>query len=148
MNKKNQEIDDFFTIVQRGVRKHGPEKVVRSILSIDIQETNIFYFEIFNYIINETSIEFGVEPEDLFRKYKAGNTNLARKIAIVLVKSHFEITDEQLAEQFHRTRQVIYNTRMEFLRLKEDNPKHILFQEKYDLINKKVISYIKKIKGQ
>ena len=148
MSEKNHVVDEFFTIVQRGVRKHGHEKIIRSIQVIDIQKNNIFYYEIFNFIIQSISQEFNIKQEDFYKKDKRGVVTVARKIAIVLVKTHFDITDEQLANQFDRTRQIVYNTRKEYLKMREDNPKHKVFLEKHSKLNKKVVDYIKKIKGE
>jgi len=147
MSSENQELGEFFIIMQKGIKKHGHKTVIRQIQAIDIQKNNVFYYVIFNYLINEICREFNVRPLDLYEKKKRGKVTIARKIAVLLAKNHLDITDEQLAVQFDRTRQVVYNIKLEYLGMKKKRKADEYFINQLDKINKKVSEYIKDLKG-
>lgn len=150
MPSKDQEIQDFFILVQKGINKHGYKEIARTIQFIDLQKNNMFFHEIYNFIIELVLSEFKIyqiKESDLYGNAR-GVATTARMIAIIVAKNHLKISDEQLAAQFDRTRQVVYNFRMEFLKIQREGTTDKLFLKKYDIINKKVVKYIKKIKGE
>jgi len=147
MSSKNKDIQDFFILIQKGIKKHGIKKIARTIRVIDLRKNNMFYHEIFSFIEQSVADEFNIKVKDLHEKDKRGNVTIARNIAIIVAKNHLDISDEELALEFNRTRQVVYRFRLDFIKMEREKKGDKLFLEKYDIINKKVVEYINKIKG-
>ena len=141
------EIESFFIVLQKGVNKHGHKMLVRQIQAIDIQKNNMFFYEIFHHIINMTCLEYNIEPLDLYEKRKRGDVTIARKVAILVAKKHLKISDEQLSIQFDRSRQVVYNIFKEFMDMKNISKDEKIFLEKFSNVDKKIVDYIKQLKG-
>lgn len=148
MSSKDQHIQDVLVVIQKGIKKHGSQKIIRSIQVIDLQANNVFYHEIFNYILEIVVKEFKIERKDLYGRKKRGVVTTARKIAILIAKTHLEISDEQLAIQFDRTRQMVYDIRLEFVRMENVTTAEKHFTSKYDKLNSKVVGHINKLKGE
>lgn len=147
-NNDTRELTNFLTIVQKGIRKHGIKKIVKIIQSIDLQENNMFYNEIFSFIIESVAHEFNITIDDLIEAKKRGDVTIARKIAIVLAKEHIDISDEILAKEFNRVRQVVYHILIEFNNYDREDKFCKEFFEKYDKINEKVVKHIEFLKNE
>ena len=143
---ENRQIIEFFKIIYRGIRKHGLRRIVKSLDSIEIEQNNLYFNEIVDYIIEIVTIEFKCKKEDLFNFDKRGNITVARKISVILIKTHLDISDEQLGKYFNRVRQVVYNTLKEFKNLDRESKLDDEFFELHDKLNIEVCNYIEKLK--
>ena len=143
---ENREIIEFFKIIYRGIRKHGLRRIVKTLDSIDIEKSNPHFNEVVDYIIDIVTLEFECDMEDLFSFHKRGNITIARKIAVILMKTHLTISDEQTGKYFNRVRQVVHNIMKEYYALDRTSKIDNNFLEIHDKLDIQVCNYIEKLK--
>lgn len=149
MSSKNpKEITEFLTIIQKGIKKHGLEKIVLTIQSIELEQTNVFYNELCTYIINLVCKEFDVTKMQLKNFSERGRVTTARKISIILINKHLEITHKEIARIFNRVRQVVYHTIENFNSLDRNKKIDLPFFEIYDKLDLSVQERIKELTGK
>ena len=143
---ENRQIIEFFKIIYRGIRKHGLRRIVKTLDSIDLERNNLYFNEIVDYIMKMVTEEFKCEIEDLFSFDKRGNITVARKVAVILMKTHLTISDEQTGKYFNRVRQVIHNIMKEYYLLDRTSKIDNNFFEIHDKLDTKVFEYIENLK--
>lgn len=144
--EQDKDIEKFLVVVHKGIRKHGIKKILRSIQAIDFAENSAYHQEILDYIFKVVTEDFCITKDDLLRRDKRGVVTIARKIAIIIASENLAISDDNLAFQFQRVRQVIYNAKQEFKNLDRNDKFDKRFFERYDSINEKVVKYIGELK--
>ena len=148
MSKKDEswQIEQLLKVVVKQLKKHGLKKIVRVLREADLEENNLYFSKIYDYIINLTLETFDVSREHLFGFKKRGEVTKARRYAIILIKKHLKISDEHLGLKFHRCRQVIYNVQKEYESLDPKNPiDQKQFFNDFVILDKKVIKYTKSL---
>src|ERR1035437_6716217 len=140
-------IAEFFKMVEKGVRKHGVQKIASVLRSLDIQtEISSKHLDklvkrICDSVVNDYRVE-KIKPHDLFNKTKRGEVTSARKMAIILLKQFLEISDDKLGKFFGRSRQVIHSTMQEFKDLNPKNKYDAMFLDRHDKISNEIMSFI------
>jgi chromosomal replication initiation ATPase DnaA len=146
-NNEARELTNFLTIVQKGIRKHGIKKIVRIIQAIDLQESNMFYNEIFSYILRLVSDEYNFTADEILQPKTRGDITIARNMAIILIKKHLNISDELLAKEFDRVRVVVYKVCAEFKEYDRNDKFYKEFFEVYDRLDEKIAKHIEYLKN-
>lgn len=144
--EQEKDIEKFLVVVHKGIRKHGIKKILKSIQAIDFEENSAYHQDILDYIFKVVTEEFCITKEDLLRREKRGVVTIARKIAIIIASENLAISDDNLAFQFQRVRQIVYNAKQEFKNLDRNDKLDKRFFERYDSINEKVVKYIEGLK--
>jgi len=144
-SEQDRKAVELLRIVLRGVRRHGADRVIKTVESIDLEENNQHFTPIFDCIIKCVVDEFDIEQEHLYTTEVRGIVTTARKVAIIQAKHHLDISDFQLGKHFKRVRQVVYLTMREFDNLNRDDKMDAPFFEQFDRVNDKVVKYIDKL---
>ena len=143
-NNKDKEVVELMRVMQKGVSKYGVRKVTDKIKEIDIEDSYANYTDVRDFIIESVCILMNVKKEQIINKGKRGHVTTARKIVIVVIKTHFDISDEELGRYFSgRTRQVIYKIMKEYERMDRDNKldqNH--FYKHFDIIDTQTREYL------
>ena len=140
-------IREFFKIVEKGIRKHGVQKIASVLKTLDVESDfikqkidtvvkNICEAVICDYIPEKVKIQ------DLFNKSRRGDVTVARKMTIILLKQHLNISDDKIGRLFGRSRQIVFYTLRDFKMLDPSNKFDIIFLSRYDRINNKVLEFI------
>lgn len=109
-------------------------------------------FALIDFIEKTVCERLGVPMEELFNFTSRGEITIARKFCILLIRNHIEdISDDEVANHYNRSRQVVHNTEKEFRHLKDGkkNQFHIDFlsiYEELDVTTKNFIKTLKKTK--
>lgn len=118
----DKEVVELLRVMQKGLSKYGIRKVTEKLKEIDIENSYENYKDVRDYIVDNVCLLMKVDREHLINKTKRGTVTTARKIAVVVIKKHFDISDENLAQYFKgRRRQVIYKIMKEFEQLDREN---------------------------
>ena len=142
-----KDLEQFFVVVNQKIKKHGIKAIIRAIEIIDLRQNNRYYELINEMILTHVSNEFVISKKEILSRDNRGLTNVARKIAIVLIKKYLKISDEDVGNQFGGcVRQTIYKIRMEINSYDRENKLDERFFERYDRINEKVVNSINEIK--
>jgi len=146
---ENREIQDLIRQLSKGLRKHGILKVVRALKEINIVGENEKKFAIVDFIEKLVCDRLGVPIDELFSFNSRGEITIARKLCILLIRSHIEdMSDDELGNHYNRSRQVIHNTEKEYKLLKQGkkNQFHIDFLSIYSELDSDTKIFIKKLK--
>lgn len=143
----DRDVAELMRVMQKGVSKHGVRKVTDKIKEIDIEDSHENYIEVRDFIIDCVCTYFNVKKEEVIKKGKRGMVTTARKVAIVVIKTHFDISDEDLGRYFNgRTRQVIYKIMREHERMDRDNKlDHNNFFKHYDVVNERTVAFMRPV---
>ena len=143
----DRDVAELMRVMQKGVSKHGVRKVTDKIKEIDIEDSNENYIEVRDFIIDCVCSLFNVKKEEVINKGKRGMVTTARKVAIVVIKTHFNISDDDLGRYFNgRTRQVIYKVMREYECMdRNDKLDHKNFFKHFDAVNEKTIAFMKPV---
>lgn len=141
----NLQIEQFFKIAYRIFKKHGFRKIMNIFRQVEIEDKNLYFPEIYNFIIETVSESFGIEKKYIFNFEKRGEITIARKIAILMIKKYLTITDLELSAKFGRCEMVVYKIRKEFEQLDPQNKQdRENFLDKYDEIDEIISQYCNK----
>lgn len=143
-NKLENELVSTLQLIIYSYNKHGAKKTNKIISSAIISDelslnNNI---EKIDFIINSVLDIYknrGVKREYIFDNKKRGETTIARKFIVLLIKHNIQISDRALASYFGgRCRQVVYRIVREFEDLDAQNKLDKEFIEQYNQINLKI----------
>ena len=150
---KNQdrELYDLIRQLSKGLRKHGVKKVVRALKEINIVSENDIKFTIIDYIEKLVCDTLGVPLDELFSFDSRGEITIARKFCILLIRNHLDVEDisnDEIANHYNRTRQVVHTTINEYRSLMEGkkNPFHINFLAIYNDLAIETTNFVKPLK--
>jgi len=150
--KQNLELAQFFRTVHKGIRIHGIKKIIKVIKSIDLQENNLFFSDILDFIFKSVAEEYNVSVSAIKGKDTRGDVTVARKMAIILIKENVDVSDEFLAYELDRVRQVVHHVLKEYkgytrkLRYNKNENDVKDFFAKYDKLTLKIDDYIESLK--
>ena len=146
-DKETKELTAFFKAMNRAFRKHGMKKIIITIQSIDLQDNNVFFRDILNFIFETVCDKYEITIDELRGKETRGESTTARKLAIILAKEHLDISDELLAAEFGRVRQVVFGIMKEYEAYDREDKYHKDFFKVFDEIDEKVLNHIDKLKN-
>lgn len=150
MNKNDtKELYDLIRNLSKGLRKHGVKKVIRTLKEINIVDDSDRNFAIIDYVENLVCKTIGVPIEELFNFTTRGEITIARKLCILIIRQNIQnISDDELANHYNRSRQVVHNTEKEFKLLLEGkkNQFHIDFLSIYNQLNEETKKFVKNLK--
>lgn len=155
MNPKDErELYELIRNLSRGIKKHGIRKVIKSLKQINFvadEKDNINY-TLIDTIESSVCNKLGVPRDELYGFASRGEITVARKFCILLIRKFIvNMSDELVASQYNRSRQVVHNTEKEFRMLKNGklNKFHIDFISIYNELEIEIQNFIdnsKKIK--
>jgi hypothetical protein len=148
-NNDSRELYDLIRNLSKGLRKHGVKKVIRALKEINIVSESERNYAIIDYVENLVCKKLGVPTEELFNFTTRGEITIARKLCILLVRRNIDkISDDELANHYNRSRQVVHNTEKEFKGLLDGkkNRFHIDFLSIYKELEKETKEHIKSLK--
>ena len=147
-NKEHKELYDLIRNLGKGIRKHGLKKVVRALKEINIVSESEKKIAIIDFIEKIVCDRLGVPSVELFNFNSRGEITIARKLCILLIRKYISISDDELANHYNRTRQIVHNAEKEFRLLKQGkiNQFHIDFKAIYDELNNKTKEFVEKAK--
>lgn len=146
---ENRELYDLIRNLGKGIRKHGVKKVVRALKEINIVSESEKKFAIIDFVEKIVCERLGVPSDELFNFTSRGEITIARKLCILLVRNNISnVSDDELASHYNRSRQVVHNTEKEFRLLKQGkvNQFHIDVLTIYDELNVKTKEFVEKLK--
>jgi len=146
---ENRELYDLIRNLGKGIRKHGVKKVVRALKEINIVSESEKKFAIIDFVEKIVCERLGVPSDELFNFTTRGEITIARKLCILLVRNNIpNVSDDELASHYNRSRQVVHNTEKEFRLLKQGkvNQFHIDVLTIYDELNVKTKEFVEKLK--
>lgn len=120
MNPQDEkELYDLIRNLSRGIKKHGIRKVIKSLKQINISDETDVNYVLIDHIEQLVCSKIGVPRDELYGFESRGEITIARKFCIILIRKFSPyISDEVLANQYNRSRQVVHNTEKEFRLLK------------------------------
>jgi chromosomal replication initiation ATPase DnaA len=153
---KNEEVDKHISntlrLVSDGVKKFGVKKFNKTLISVIVSNEfeNDNFIEkidtIIKYVLHEFRA-FNITKEEIFETKKRGDITVARKMAVILIKSNIDISDKKLAGYFGgRCRQVVYNILDEYRNMDIENKLDAEFIEKYSRLDEKIKKFFSTLK--
>ena len=142
---ESRQIIDLIRNLEKGIRRHGIKKIVRALRQVEIEGKGVFHSEIVEYIVAETCSLMGVVREKLYDFKTRGDTTVARKICILLLRKHLDLSDVETAGHFNRSRQITHNTEVEFSKLDAKNKFDKQFLDTYNEVDAKVKIFLEKL---
>lgn len=138
-------VNDILKVFAESINRFGAEEIMDN-LRIGKKFEKVALL-IRNYIIDHTCETLWVERESVIGRKERGLTTTARKIAVVLIKKHIEISPTEIGQIFDgRSRVIIHKILSEYKTLSRANKIDTEnFFKFYDPIQKDVISYINKL---
>jgi chromosomal replication initiation ATPase DnaA len=144
----DEHLTTTFKLMSDGFKKLGAKKFNKTLVSIivsdELDKNN--HVDVINFIIKCVIEEFKpykITKEDVFETKKRGEITIARKMAVIVIKSNLKITDKTLSGFFGgRCRQVVYNILREYAKLDIQNKVDSKFIDKYNRIDEKVKKYL------
>jgi hypothetical protein len=142
------DIADILSIFSQGEKVLGSKKkfieaIKRLILSNEGTMKN--YLTFINYILDCVVYEWReakVKKAELLKPNTRGEARSAKKMAIILVKQHIDIGNEEISKYFGtRTRQTIYEILTEYNNMNKKIKEHAIFIDKYDRLQIKISNY-------
>lgn len=118
---ENKTIIDLLKAIDKGIKKHGIRKIVKTLRQIDTQTNNENYAEIIDFIVTIVCESIDVEKPQLYGFDARGNVTIARKLCILLFRKHLKFNDYDTAAHFNRNRQVTHITEIEFKNIDINN---------------------------
>jgi hypothetical protein len=119
--KDERELYELIRNLSRGIKKHGIRKVIKSLKQINFladEEDNINY-TLIDQIESTVCAKIGVPRDELYGFASRGEITIARKFCILLIRKFIRnMSDELVATQYNRSRQVVHNTEKEFRTIK------------------------------
>jgi chromosomal replication initiation ATPase DnaA len=143
----DSEFVELIRVMGKGVSKHGARKITDKIKEIDIEDNCKNYPEVRDFILDCVCSLMNVSKHEIIDKSKRGTVTIARKIAIIIIKNNFNISDEDVARFFNgRRRQVVYTIMKEFEKMDRNNKVDQRdFFSHYDIVSERTLEYIAKI---
>lgn len=148
MNPQDErELYELIRNLSRGIKKHGIRKVIKSLKKINFiadEQDNINY-TLIDTIESSVCNKIGVPRDELYGFASRGEITIARKFCILLIRKFIpNISDETVANQYNRSRQVVHNTEKEFRLLKSGkmNKFHIDFISIYSELEIEIQQFI------
>lgn len=130
MGKEETELYELIRNLTKGLRKHGVKKVISVLKEINIVSENDKSFALIDFIENAVCEKLGVPMEELFNSTLRGEITIARKLCIVLIRDNIKnISNENLANHYNRSRQVVHTAEKEFELMKIEKNKNIQFHD-------------------
>lgn len=146
--KENFEMANFITLLGRGIKKHGIKKIIKALKDFDLTEENINYYTIIDFVEESICMKLNVVRDELYNKKVRGDITIARKLSILLLIKHLNMSDEEIGNHYKRNRQTIYNTKKEFDALDRNNKIDANFINIYNEFDTKIQDFITEIKSK
>ncbi len=128
-------------------RNHPADEILRIIAEIEVKLSNPVHKNIIEFILTITSDSFNVTTDDIVNSPKRGKVSDARKISMMLFKSHLPITELSIAKYFGKTKQNVNVNINEMKSIKSNskNKQEKEFYETFQNLNQQVLDYKKKL---
>ncbi len=147
-SENDSEYIELTKVFARAVGKHEPRKITDKLKEIDIEDGCQNYQKVRDFVLENVCSLMNVTKDEVITKGKRGTVTVARRIAIVVIKLNFDISDEDLARFFNgRARQVVYKIMKDYKTLQRDNKTDQKnFFCHFDIVNQKTIEYLYTLK--
>ncbi len=151
--KTLDDIGEILILFSKGAKVLGSKQKFKEAVSrlIICSEVNVKNYEsvidcILDCVIHEWR-EHNIKKEHLLMSYKRGETSVAKKMAIILVKQQIDIGNEELSKYFGTsTRQRIHEIFQEYKNMNKKYKEDAIFLERYDRLQIKISKFIKELK--
>lgn len=148
MNPKDErELYELIRNLSRGIKKHGIRKVIKSLKQINFIQDEDDNYTLIDHIEGAVCNKLGVPRDELYGFASRGEITIARKFCILLIrKFNPNMSDEIVASQYNRSRQVVHNTEKEFRLLLSGkmNKFHIDFMSIYSELEVEINNFVQK----
>ena len=103
----NDELLDFFSQVQRGVKRFGLAKVMAHLRKMDLERNNPNQKKVFEYVVLVTANHYEIPKSDILYTSKRGVVTTAKKMCFSLLKCNIDVSEGDIGRYFDKSRQVI-----------------------------------------
>ena len=142
-DSSNNEIIELIKAFHRSIKKHGSKKIIRVLQDMDLGSNKS---RIIEYIFDSVSERLKINKESLFEEGIRRDTTLGKKISILLLRKHLDLSPPRAAEYFKRSRQVVYNVENEFKQLNPNIKHDAEFINLFNELDLRVDKYIQELK--
>ncbi len=146
--KENIDIINLIKVLGRGIKKHGVQKIIRSLQKIELIHININHLDVIDFI--ETSIceRYKILRTTLYQINTRGDITIARELCVLFLRKHLKMSDEEIGSHYNRTRQTLHNAKNKFDRLNVKSKADAKFINIYNEFDTKIQDYITEIKSK
>jgi hypothetical protein len=145
---ENDEVVNFIKSILRGLKKHGIKRIVKALKDVDLNTENINYLIVIDFIEKSICDRLKVEVIALYDKQTRGDITIARKLCVLFLRKHLDMSDETIGAHYHRTRQLYHMTHKEYQALNPTNKTDANFINLYNEFDTKIQDYIASVKNQ
>lgn len=139
----NEELLDFFSQVQRGIKRFGLAKVMTHLRKMDLERNNPNQKKVFEYVVKITANHYEIPKSDILYSNKRGVVTTAKKMCFSLLKKNINVSEGEIGRYFDKSRQVINhalkNTPVEGLKYK--NKSEAKFMNDFKTLNVLVVKF-------
>ena len=143
---ENADITKLLTALGKGIKKHGLKKIINAMQKIDLVNVNLNHLDIIDFIETSVCEKYNVLRAELYKENRRGDVVIARKLCILLLRKHLDMTDIEIGNHYGRTRQTLHHVNGEFRKLNKNNKVDATFLNHYNEFDTKIQDYISRIK--
>jgi chromosomal replication initiation ATPase DnaA len=129
------------------VKKVGSKKVLDTLENLYRRKPDNFEEKIIDFIKSECCSEFDILETDMYKSVVTDNAFVCRKMSMVLIKQHLDISHVNISILFGKKGHVYVSKSLSEHKLKNEKIKDDrVYLESYKRVNDKVIDYKNKFK--
>ena len=139
----NEELLDFFSQVQRGIKRFGLAKVMAHLRKMDLEKNNPNQKKVFEYVVMITANHYEIPKSDILYSNKRGVVTTAKKMCFSLLKRNINVSEGEIGRYFDKSRQVINHAikNTPVLGLKYKNKQEAIFINDFQTLNVMVVKF-------
>jgi len=139
----NDELLDFFSQVQRGIKRFGLAKVMTHLRKMDLERNNPNQKKVFEYVVVVTANHYDIPKADILYSNKRGVVTTAKKMCFSLLKSNIDVSEGDIGRYFDKSRQVINHAikNTPIIGSSFNNKQEQIFVTDFQTLNKMVIRF-------
>lgn len=146
--RENIDIINLIKALSKGIKKHGVQKIIKSLQKIELIHINQNHLDIIDFI--ETSIceRYKILRTTLYNINTRGDITIARELCVLFLRKHLKLSDEEIGSHYNRTRQTLHNAKNKFDKLNAKSKADAKFINVFNEFDTKIQDYITEIKSK